>query len=129
VHALGLQTSKSSALWSLSSRLSLARTWQGKDLAAAGQWTEGRDVWVDDLAAAQRPVCPPAWQDAEDLLFILFTSGSTGKPKGVAHSTAGYLLFAAMTCQVQNKRLSRNETDGDTFDTKTRRHARLLPLR
>ena len=37
--------------------------------------------------------------DAEDLLFILFTSGSTGKPKGVAHTTAGYLLYAAMTCQ------------------------------
>jgi hypothetical protein len=56
---------------------------------------------MDELALAQRPVCPPAWQDSEDLLFILFTSGSTGKPKGVAHSTAGYLLYAAMTCQVR----------------------------
>lgn len=35
--------------------------------------------------------------DSEDLLFILYTSGSTGKPKGVAHTTAGYLLYAAMT--------------------------------
>ena len=35
--------------------------------------------------------------DSEDPLFILYTSGSTGKPKGVQHSTAGYLLHAAIT--------------------------------
>jgi acetyl-CoA synthetase len=35
--------------------------------------------------------------NAEDPLFILYTSGSTGKPKGVLHTSAGYLLFAAMT--------------------------------
>ncbi len=35
--------------------------------------------------------------DSEDTLFYLYTSGSTGKPKGIAHTTAGYLLFAAMT--------------------------------
>jgi acetyl-CoA synthetase len=29
--------------------------------------------------------------------FILYTSGSTGKPKGIQHSTAGYLLWAALT--------------------------------
>ncbi|MCK5248464.1 MAG: acetate--CoA ligase, partial [Spirochaetaceae bacterium] len=39
----------------------------------------------------------PEEMDAEDPLFILYTSGSTGKPKGVAHTTAGYLLYAAMT--------------------------------
>ncbi len=33
----------------------------------------------------------------EDTLFLLYTSGSTGKPKGVAHTTAGYLLYAAIT--------------------------------
>lgn len=38
--------------------------------------------------------------DSEDLLFILYTSGSTGKPKGVAHTTAGYLLYSAMTHKV-----------------------------
>ncbi len=32
-----------------------------------------------------------------DFLFILYTSGSTGTPKGIAHSTAGYLLYAAFT--------------------------------
>ena len=35
--------------------------------------------------------------NAEDFLFILYTSGSTGKPKGVVHSTAGYLLWSALT--------------------------------
>lgn len=34
---------------------------------------------------------------AEESLFILYTSGSTGKPKGVLHTTAGYLLYAALT--------------------------------
>lgn len=34
---------------------------------------------------------------SEDPLFILYTSGSTGKPKGVAHTSAGYLLNAALT--------------------------------
>jgi acetyl-CoA synthetase len=36
---------------------------------------------------------------AEDPLFVLYTSGSTGKPKGVLHTTAGYLLYAALTHQ------------------------------
>jgi acetyl-CoA synthetase len=34
---------------------------------------------------------------SEDPLFILYTSGSTGRPKGVMHTTAGYLLYAALT--------------------------------
>jgi len=70
-----------------------------KRTGGAIDWVEGRDVWMDELAETQRPYCPPEVMDSEDLLFILFTSGSTGKPKGVAHTTAGYLLYAAMTCQ------------------------------
>ena len=55
-----------------------------------------RDV---DYAAAINASddCPPEAMSAEDPLFILYTSGSTGKPKGVLHTTAGYLLGAAMT--------------------------------
>ncbi|CEM39796.1 unnamed protein product [Vitrella brassicaformis CCMP3155] len=59
---------------------------QGHDI----DWTEGRDE-------AMRPYCPLEPMDNEDLLFMLYTSGSTGKPKGIAHSSAGYLLYAAMT--------------------------------
>ncbi len=57
----------------------------------------GRDVWYHDLMAKASPDCPPEKMNAEDYLFILYTSGSTGKPKGVVHSTAGYLLWSALT--------------------------------
>jgi acetyl-CoA synthetase len=56
-----------------------------------------RDVWYHDLMAKANADCPPAIMNAEDMLFILYTSGSTGKPKGVVHTTAGYLLHAALT--------------------------------
>ena len=57
----------------------------------------GRDHWYHDVMAGASPECPAERVKAEDLLFILYTSGSTGKPKGVVHSTAGYLLHAALT--------------------------------
>jgi acetyl-CoA synthetase len=59
--------------------------------------TAGRDLWYHDLMAKASADCPPAVNNAEDPLFILYTSGSTGKPKGVVHTTAGYLLQAALT--------------------------------
>ncbi|MGK2858223.1 MAG: acetate--CoA ligase [Thermoanaerobaculia bacterium] len=57
----------------------------------------GRDYWMHEETRKQRSTCPVAWMSAESPLFILYTSGSTGKPKGVLHTTAGYLLYAAMT--------------------------------
>ena len=60
-------------------------------------WTEGRDLWYEELMAKASADCPAAPVDAEDPLFILYTSGSTGKPKGVLHTTGGYLLHAAIT--------------------------------
>ena len=60
-------------------------------------WNDERDVWYEELTAAQPTVCEVEDMDAEDPSFILYTSGSTGKPKGVQHGTAGYLLQAAMT--------------------------------
>ncbi len=58
---------------------------------------EGRDLWAEELMAKASADCPPEPMAAEDPLFILYTSGSTGKPKGVVHTTAGYLLHAALT--------------------------------
>ncbi len=57
----------------------------------------GRDFWLDEECRKQRSTCTAQWMGAEDPLFILYTSGSTGKPKGVLHTTAGYLVYAAMT--------------------------------
>lgn len=58
---------------------------------------EGRDVWWNEVCPLHRPFCPIEIMDSEDPLFILYTSGSTGKPKGLIHTTAGYLLGAALT--------------------------------
>ena len=60
-------------------------------------WYPDRDLWYHEATAAEPATCPAAAMDSEDTLFILYTSGSTGKPKGVLHTTAGYLLHAAMT--------------------------------
>jgi acetyl-CoA synthetase len=57
----------------------------------------GRDLWYHELMAKASDQCAPEKMNAEDYLFMLYTSGSTGKPKGVVHSTAGYLLHAAIT--------------------------------
>jgi acetyl-CoA synthetase len=68
-----------------------------KRTKAQTAWHEQRDVCYHQATEAAEAECEPELMDAEDPLFILYTSGSTGKPKGVLHSTAGYLLAAAMT--------------------------------
>ena len=60
-------------------------------------WRQGRDLWYHELTADQPTECEPEAMRSEDPLFVLYTSGSTGRPKGVQHSTAGYLLHAAMS--------------------------------
>ncbi|CAK9887445.1 MULTISPECIES: acetate--CoA ligase [Pseudomonas] len=60
-------------------------------------WHEGRDIYYHEALKTVSDQCPPEPMGAEDPLFILYTSGSTGKPKGVLHTTAGYLLQAALT--------------------------------
>ena len=61
------------------------------------EWDSSLNVWYHEMIADVSSECEPEPMDAEDPLFILYTSGSTGKPKGVLHTTAGYLLQAAMT--------------------------------
>lgn len=58
---------------------------------------EGRDYWWSEQLERYPGYCAPTLMDAEDPLFLLYTSGSTGKPKGIMHTTAGYLVGAAMT--------------------------------
>jgi acetyl-CoA synthetase len=60
-------------------------------------FTKGRDLWWHEETEKWPSYYPPEPVDSEDPLFLLYTSGSTGKPKGVMHTTAGYLLGAAMT--------------------------------
>ncbi|KAH8584877.1 acetyl-coenzyme A synthetase [Cryptosporidium sp. chipmunk genotype I] len=60
-------------------------------------FVQGRDFDGETLMRAEKPYCPLEDMDSEDPLFYLYTSGSTGTPKGVQHSTAGYLLYAAIT--------------------------------
>ncbi len=59
----------------------------------------GRDTWwhQEITAPEVRKPFEAEPMNAEDPLFILYTSGSTGKPKGVLHTTAGYLLYSALT--------------------------------
>jgi acetyl-CoA synthetase len=59
--------------------------------------TPNRDIWWHEEMASARPYHPVTVVNSEDPLFLLYTSGSTGTPKGVLHTTAGYLLGAAMT--------------------------------
>lgn len=60
-------------------------------------WTKGRDIWWHEEVEKFPNYLAPEPVDSEDPLFLLYTSGSTGKPKGVMHTTAGFLLGAAMT--------------------------------
>lgn len=68
-----------------------------KRTGAEVPWTEGRDIWWHEEVEKYPSYIAPEPVNSEDPLFLLYTSGSTGKPKGVMHTTAGYLLGAAMT--------------------------------
>lgn len=53
-------------------------------------WTEGRDVWFDELLKWEGAV-ETEKTAAEDHALIIYTSGTTGKPKGTVHTHGGSL--------------------------------------
>ncbi|MBN1323443.1 MAG: acetate--CoA ligase [Methanotrichaceae archaeon] len=68
-----------------------------KRTGVATDMVEGRDIWYQDLVAAQSDECVTEELDPEDRLFILYTSGTTGKPKGIEHAHGGYSVAPAYT--------------------------------
>jgi acetyl-CoA synthetase len=60
-------------------------------------WTDGRDLWWDEITKDESDECETVQTDANDPLFFLYTSGTTGKPKGIIHAHAGYALGTATT--------------------------------
>lgn len=69
--------------------------------------TNDRDIYWHDFIAKEKTPEPPQSEEellnmceghgAENPIFLLYTSGSTGKPKGILHTSAGYLLGAAVS--------------------------------
>jgi acetyl-CoA synthetase len=92
---IALKQSVDEALESLKSSI---KTLVIKNTGSEIKWNKGRDIWYHEerknVSDTHKNI---AVMNAEDPFFILYTSGSTGKPKGILHTTAGYLLYSAIT--------------------------------
>ncbi|GMQ80683.1 MAG: AMP-binding protein [Rhodothermia bacterium] len=58
-------------------------------------WTEGRDLWWDEIVPEQSSVAKTVRTSAEDVVMIIYTSGTTGRPKGAVHTHCGFPVKAA----------------------------------
>jgi acetyl-CoA synthetase len=63
-------------------------------------WLEKRDVCYNEAIQTVDSHSDCVEMESEDPLFVLYTSGSTGRPKGILHTSAGYLLYAAVTFKI-----------------------------
>ncbi len=59
-------------------------------------WTEGRDLWWDDLVRDRPDAAAAEPMDPEDPYMIIYTSGTTGRPKGTVHVHMGFPFKGAM---------------------------------
>ncbi len=58
-------------------------------------WTDGRDIWWQDVVAGQPDTFETVNTAASDPYMIIYTSGTTGRPKGAVHTHAGFPIKAA----------------------------------
>ena len=58
-------------------------------------WTEGRDVWWDEIVPNQSKRAETVKTSAEDVVMIIYTSGTTGRAKGAVHTHCGFPVKAA----------------------------------
>lgn len=57
-------------------------------------WTEGRDIYYDELTAIEPMPGAAESMGANDPFMIIYTSGTTGRPKGAVHTHTGFPLKA-----------------------------------
>jgi acetyl-CoA synthetase len=54
--------------------------------------TSNRDLWWDEIVAAEPGILDAVQVDSEAPYLIAYTSGTTGRPKGALHVQGGFLL-------------------------------------
>lgn len=64
-------------------------------MGAEVPWTDGRDLWWDDVVAGQPAEAETEEMPADDPFMVIFTSGTTGKAKGTIHTHCGLLIKLA----------------------------------
>lgn len=58
-------------------------------------WTDGRDIWWDEIVPHQAEDADTERTGAEDVVMIIYTSGTTGRPKGAVHTHCGFPIKSA----------------------------------
>src|SRR3954452_11612506 len=64
-------------------------------LGVDAPFSAGRDVWWDELVAAEPGTLQPILVESEHPALLCYTSGTTGRPKGAVHVHGGFLVKIA----------------------------------